>query len=267
MLYLKKYLSAAYHQPYPTVKWLLPLLVVSVHILITFEEKPPLAYILSNWGYYRALCCSVGIAMLLTWWVRRQSIRLDGKVSWMADFGRRLKLQVLMGLLVPLLFALVLATVYFACLHIHIFHTVYFTRYLPLIVLLLLLLNLLALVWHLYFKRRPYVHNTKVVKQAQVAGHMAANDVACLYVIDGACYYHNIKGERFGWIESFQQAVVQLGPAFFLIRRGVLVNRSAIVSVLPDGKLLKVELAFEVPVPLVVSHRKLADFKQWLAQE
>lgn len=267
MLPLRKNLSGAKHLPYPAIKWFVPLIVVLVHFLITFEEDPPIAYILSNWGYYRALLFSTGVAVLLVWWVRRQSIRLDAKVSWTADFGGRLKLQLLLAVLVPLLFALVLATTYFACLHINILHTVYFRRYLPLMVLLLLLLNLLVLVWHLYFKRKPYIYNTKVVQQVQVAGHIATNEVAVLYVLDGVCYYHNTKGGRFGWTETFQKAVEQLGSAFFLIRRGVLVNRSAIVNVLPDGKLLKVELAFEVPVPLVVSHRKLSGFKQWLAQE
>lgn len=263
---LKKYFSASYHQPYPKVLWLMPLLLITVHCFIVFEEKPSLKVIMTNRGYYRALLFSLGVAALLVYWVRAKSIKLDTLLPWQANFGRRLKRQLLLGLVFPLLLALCLATCYFAFLKINIIDTVYFTRYLPMMAVLLLLLNTLAFGWNQYFRRNSYVRNKRTVAELQVAGHLLANHIACVYVANGVCKYHTANGEHFAWTGTFETAVQQLEPAFFLIRRGVLVNRNAIVAVLPEGKLLKVVLAFEVPVSLVLSYRKLAEFKRWLAE-
>lgn len=267
MYNFKKYFSAAYHQPYPKVFWLMPVLIIIVHFVIIFEEEPDIDVIMSNWGYYRALLFSLAVAMLLVYWVRKQSIRLDAALPWQAHFAKRLKQQLLRGLIFPLTFALPLATVYFIVLEINIIETVYFNRYLPLMVLLLLLLNTLAFGWNQYFRRSPYVHKKKALAKVQLAQHIKASAIACVYVAAGACHYRTTKGEQFVWTGTFGEAELQLGESFFAIRRGVLVNRSAIVEVLPEGDLLKVVLTFEVPISLVVSHRKLAEFKRWLAQE
>ncbi|RYD84649.1 MAG: LytTR family transcriptional regulator [Sphingobacteriales bacterium] len=134
-------------------------------------------------------------------------------------------------------------------------------------ILLLLLLNAMAFGWNQYFRRSRHMRNKKSMAKLQVANHIATNEIACLYVDNGICHYRTPQGNRFVWTATFEEAEVQLGPGYFTIRRGVMVSRSAIVEVLVEGKQLKVVLAFEVPISLVVSHRKLAEFKQWLAQE
>lgn len=204
---------------------------------------------------------------MLVYWVRRQSIKLDAALPWHAHFAKRLKQQLLWGLIFPLLLAIPLATVYFMVLEINIIHTVYFRRYLPLMALWLLLLNSLAFGWNQYFRRNPYVPNKRAIAELQREGHMMAKAIACVYVAGGTCHYRTHKGERFAWTGSFESAEQQLGPAFFSIRRSVMVSREAIVEVLPEGDLLKVVLAFEVPVSLVVSNRKLVAFKRWLQKD
>lgn len=267
MLNFKKYFNASYHQPYPSVYFLSPILLLVVHGLIIFEEDYDIGTIMANWGYYRALLFSWAVSLWLMYWVRKESIKLDALMPWHVYFVGRLKQQLLRGVVFPLLFAAFLATGYFAILKDNIIHTVYFSRYLPLMVLLLLLLNVMAFGWNQYFRRNPYVRNKRAVARLQLEGHIAASDIACVYVADGACHYRTAKGEHFAWTGTFEEAELQLGTAFFSIRRGVLISRANIVDVLPEGKLLKVVLAFEVPVSLVVSHRQLVAFKRWLAQE
>lgn len=254
-----------YTLPMPTASWSLLVLVIALHFLLTFEEKKPIAYILTNWGYYRAMLFSLAVAVVLIFWVRYQAIKLDKSAPWTENFNRRLQLQALHGLLLPLIFAIFFVAIYFAVLDINVLRTVYFRRHLPLIGLFLLIFNLLVLVWYLYFKRRPYLNHSKLMVVVQDPALGA--DIACVYIKDGQCFYHDLKGQLFLWTSTLKEAVDKFeGYQFFEVRRGFLVNRSVITAVKPEGTCLKITLSFVLSVPIVVSNRKRTDFKHWLAQ-
>ena len=256
---------SAYTLPFPASLWCFTLLLLVVHFLLTFEEKKPIGFILSNWGYYRAMLFSLSVSLVLICWVRYQSIKLDKKVAWIDNFHRRLQLQLLSGMLLPLLLTVVLATFYFAILQVNILDTVYFRRHLPLIGIFLFVFNLLVLVWHLYFKRRPYLNVSKMMVVERNPG-VGAN-IACVYIKDGQCFYYDLKGQYFVWTSTLKDAISQLGgEQFFEVRRGFLLNRTAIADVKPHGTTLKITLFFDFAIPIVVSHRNLADFKHWLVR-
>ncbi|RYF84486.1 MAG: hypothetical protein EOO03_14735 [Chitinophagaceae bacterium] len=267
MLTSKKYFRASYHQPYPSVPWLLPFLIVTVHFLIIFEEKPSFITIMSNWGYYRALLFSWAVSLLSVYWVRRKSIGLDASFPWRSYFSKRFAQQLKWGIILPTVLTLCLATAYFAFLKVNIMHTVYFSRYIPMMAVLLTLLNVLAFGWNQYFIRIEYTPNRQAIANIQWERHVHNDDIACVYAHHDACHYRNRSGDYFLWTGTIEEAALLLGPSFFLIRRGVLIERNAIINILAEGELLKVVLAFEVPVSLIVSHRQLAEFKRWLAQE
>lgn len=126
MLTLKKYFKVGCHQPYPSVYFLSPILLLVVHGMVIFEEDYDIGTIMTNWGYYRALLFSWCVSLALVYWVRKESIRLDALIPWHGHFIGRLKQQLLWGIVFPLLFAMLLATAYFAFLKINITDTVYF---------------------------------------------------------------------------------------------------------------------------------------------
>lgn len=256
-----------YNLSFRFISWLFPLLVITLHLLITYEEKKPMLYILSNWGYYRALLFSTVTATAIILWVRQQFLLLDKRLPWTVHFTKRLWWQLLRGVLLPMIFIVGLATVYFAFLQINILHTVYFRRYLLLMVLLLVIVNLVGLVWYLFVKRRPYIHGSKLMHQSLLTKQSAEIDIACIFIENGQCFYCNLAGQRFFWTKTFKEACDALaGEQFFLIRRGTLVNRQAIATVMPQGSTLKLTLHFELEFSLLVSNRNIADFKHWFAQ-
>lgn len=257
-----------YSLPIRSLVVLLPLLVIIIHLLITHEEKKPLLYILSNWGYYRALLFSTVMALAIITWVRQQSILLDKKFPWATRFTKRLNLQILRGLVLPAIFVLLSASIYFAFLGINILDTVYLSRYLFLTLLLLLVLNLIGVVWQLLMKRRPYIHASKLMHQTMLVQQTEEVDIACIIIENRQCFYYNLIGQRFFWTKTFREAIEALeGEQFFLIRRGILVNRKAITHVNPDGASLQLTLQFKLDTPLVVSNRNVVNFKHWFAQK
>ncbi|WAC39046.1 hypothetical protein [Pedobacter sp. SL55] len=282
MLNLKKYFSAACHQPYPSACFLSPVLLFLVHFLITFEEKKELSVIMTNFGYYRALLFSWMVAVGLVWWVRKKSIQLDASLAWREAFAQRLKNQLLYGIFYPLVLAMAIATLYFLYFRINILHTVYFRRYFPLISLFLVLLNTLVFAWNQHFRKDPTMptppapikdvarqplHAKKVSAKLQTANHLMDSQIACVYMYKGVCHYVTLSGEFFLWPGNFEDAEHTLGADFFTIRRSVMVSRLAIKEAQPEEKLMRVVLGFEVPVSLVVSYRNLVGFKNWLNAE
>lgn len=217
---------------------------------------------LGNWGYYRALVFSAALCLLLMFWVRYCSVRLDRGCPWHINGSARAKKQALWGFLLPLAFAVVGAWCYFLLLQIHILHTVYFKRYFPIIVLLLLLLNSFNAIWALLFNRRQYVNKRLL---ALTYGVLPGTDMAIVYRTNGEVFYHDFQGRRFAHFGSLKSTYANLpNTDYFLIRREVLVARKAIQQVVESGATLKLILAYEVPVDLSVSHRNLVDFKHWL---
>jgi hypothetical protein len=243
--------------------------VVAAHFIIVYEEKHTYLDIFTSQNYYSALIINALLAYVLVSLVIRITRFLDYHYPWGRSYRIRMPRQLIGGVLLPVIPAVILATVYFACYEINILDTVYFSRYLQQIILMITVLNgYLFYHWHKLNKQKsiPKGLLENFGDEPVVAPTVA--DVACIFIENKTCFAYHFDGEIIVWNDTLMKTMSYL-PAhqFYMIKRSFIVNRAAIKTIsVTTARKTKISLKPPLNLELYISQRENTGFKKWAAK-
>ncbi|TKC10660.1 hypothetical protein FA048_10815 [Pedobacter polaris] len=255
---------------YPSYRFRILIALIAAQLIVLYEERHSYVEIFSNPYYYIALVISTVIALSLINIVFYISRLLDRYYPWGRSYRLRMPRQLLAGVFLPLMPAILLALLYFACFDINILKTVYFSRYLQQIILLLALLNAyLFYHWHYLNKRKSTPKASLQFGNSTTVTAVNPIDIACVF-IEGKNYFAlNYKGERLIWEDTISHSMTYLDHSqFTLVRRSFIVNRNAIAKVkILTPKKTKITLIAPLNLDIEVSQRENVYFKKWFVKK
>ncbi|WP_165501710.1 LytTR family DNA-binding domain-containing protein [Pedobacter frigiditerrae] len=247
--------------------------------VILYQEKKPFEVIFTNVGFYIASICSCLFAygaIVLVIWVTRF---LDYRLPWHTNYSKRLFWQLVLGVVFPVLPLFIAAAIYFNRLGINVLKTVYISRYIPLIVLLLVVLSAyLHLLWEKKHRGKKTPKSLLAQKTTQPPLPLPFAEIAYLFAENKSCYVVNYFGEKTGWDLTLKDTMTQLPTnRFFQLHRSLIINLKAIEDIkVIDPKRTTVMLFDPLPNPLndnkvltalmkevSPSARENATFKSW----
>ncbi|RQO76559.1 hypothetical protein DBR40_11705 [Pedobacter sp. KBW01] len=251
---------------YPAIYYRTPIFLLTAHYLVAYGEPESFFTLLQLPYYYYAVLGSFIITMATAEFILVVTRYLDKVKPWGAHFRRRLWLQLVLGVLVTLLLAILLAAAYFYIRGQNIITADYFKYDFTLVVCFVLFLNLIYLIiaqmqgrQQLAKLRLPSKHKPTEVNQTKT-------EVAAIYPL-GQGYLAVLKnGESVIWSKTIEQSLSEL-PAdqYFLINRSDIVNR-AIIEGFELGHSRRLKLILKITLPhnrsLIVSQRKVVAFKR-----
>ncbi|RYF25071.1 MAG: hypothetical protein EOO42_04505 [Flavobacteriales bacterium] len=257
--------SSAVQYPGWKFKWIAAL--STSQFVILFEEKHTAGEIISNPFYYLASAISIGIAFLiisLVYWITRI---LDYQCPWGRSFRMRLPRQLVFGVLLPLPVATSLATLYFALMHKNILETVYFTRYLPILLLLFIILNsVLFYYWVLASRDKKKPREQSKPKFEVTLPALDYTQVASFHINSKRYYTRHFNREKEQrWYISLTDTIALVdADQFFMVNRSLIINRSVIEDVtILSAKKTELLLGKPIDQKLTVSESENAAFWLW----
>ncbi|MGE8426313.1 MAG: LytTR family DNA-binding domain-containing protein [Sphingobacterium sp.] len=249
------------------------------HRLVTFD-------------FYKEYFATVLIAQIVFELVYFINQKLEGKYQWTAGWFKRLIAQVGLGIAIPALIVLLLATGYFSLFGVNILKTDYLYYIFPLVLVLIFFLNVI-LVMTPYFMiglhlngRQNELHpslsasslsgtetmTSLPIKEAikayrgQMVTFLDPNEIKGAYIIGGNVLLVTKMKEELVTDFNLDELETLLDKGnYFRINRQLIAARQFCkgYQVIEFGK-LEVELDFPVPVKAVVSQLKAKAFKEWI---
>lgn len=252
---------------YPAIYYRIPVFLFAAHYLVAYGEPEGFFTLLQLPYYYFAVLGSFIIALAVGESVLAITRYLDQKRPWRTDFNRRLILQLSLGLLPPLILAILLASAYFYIRGKHIVTSGYFRFDFTLVVGFVVILNLvyLAVAQLQGFRQPAKMHLSSKRKPSGISEEN--DEVVAIYTV-GQGYMAVLKnGESMIWSKTLEQSLTELPEkTYFLINRSDIVSRYLIEGYeLGDSRRLKLILKWPLPDNrnLMVSQRRVVMFKRW----
>lgn len=264
---------------YPGLRFKIAAALLVANAVILYQEKKPFKLIFTNLGFYIASLVSCIFAYLiieLVIWLTRY---LDYRMPWHTNYSKRLFWQLAVAVVFPVLPLFLAAAIYFNALHINVLHTVYVSRYIPLIVLFLVVLSAyLHLVWEKKHRAKKTPKSLLIQNNIQSPLPLPFAEIAYLFAANKSCYVVNYFGEKTVWDLTLKQSMSQLPTnRFFQMNRSLIINIKAIDTIkVTDPKRTTVILFDPLPSPLTnnealapimkavsPSARENAAFKSW----
>lgn len=238
----------------------------TAQLVVLYQETHTIIEILQNPYYYLALGVSIMIACVVIEWVVWTTRILDFQYPWARSYRKRWPRQVFYSILLPLLFTILLATVYFAALKINILQTSYFSRHLQQLTWMLIVLN--AYLYYLLNKRKLTQNKTRQLLQKPVKIIPETQDTtpyACFFAENKNCFAYTFSKGKSGWDDTLSETILYLDPKqYYMVNRSFIVNRLAIAAVVTLApKKIKVTLIAPLAMEILVSQRAYTGFKKW----
>lgn len=245
---------------------------------------------LRTYDFYKEYLATLFISVTAVEFIYRINVRLNKKVPWHNQIISRLILQLVFGLLVPLLVVFALATLYFAIYNVNILDTDYLLYGFPLIAVLLITLNLILTMLPYFLAGIRQVQKKEVTAvstvQQDVEGSLpeqhpaptikahegnsvvmlTPEQVTAAYIIEGKVVVKERDGKELLTDQTLDDLEKVFATTdFFRINRQLIASRNTCIAYKPlDHGKLEVELSIPVPVNTVVSQLKARAFKEWL---
>lgn len=276
-------------------KWpIIPLTPIFAYAVLAYAERFSHEIALVTPAFYVAWLLSAVIVVALICAVHWITVRFDAHYPWHVEVKRRLKKQFIGGFLIPVSIAFILATCYFGYFSINIFDTIWIKKYLPAVMVFLVIINLIFSFYGSFVegKRKiAAVEGTLTVPAIMPVATLTAKkdldrqqepaaideiitdaaiaepvmdaawlDIACVFCCHKYYYSVDFEGNIDAWPHHIQDSE-RLLPAshFCLIDRSFLVNFAAIKNVETDGpKVTLIALLPQVVQGIVNTYRKAA---------
>nr|WP_067054281.1 LytTR family DNA-binding domain-containing protein [Mucilaginibacter sp. L294] len=260
--------------------------LVASHIIIVYGETESVFQILLTPGYYKSLAGSFVIAFILFTALRKICLLLDKKFDWKQRSIERVGLQFIFGLVIPGIFAFMLAAFYFRLNGINIFRTTYLRYDFQFILLQILLINAYYITYYFYArwsyaelvlkslsKDLDKVESNPVKETFQVAKGasnilLPINDIAYCYRDGDTNFLRTFTGEDFFISQSLDEVQLQLPEKrFFRANRQMIIHRSSCkgFELITYGK-LKAIVSPSFSDDITISQKRALAFKKWIDQ-
>ncbi len=272
---------------------LILVLLISLYISET-GSTVGLFHRLVTLDFYKEYFATVFIAQIVFELVYFINRKLEGKYQWTAGWFKRLLAQIGLGIAIPALIVLLLATVYFSLFGVNILKTDYLYYIFPLVLVLIFFLNVILIMTpyfmiglHLNGNRhelRPSLVTSGLsqaddapgmpIKEAikayrgQTVTFLDSHEIWGAYIVGGNVLLITKDKEELVTDFNLDELEALLDKAdYFRINRQLIAARQACKGYLAIeyGK-LEVELEFQVRVKAVVSQLKAKAFKEWISR-
>lgn len=226
----------------------IPVSFIAAELIVGFGQKENYYELLFVPEYYPALIGSTLIAFGIIFWINRWSRYLDKIRPWEEKPKARLGMQLIYGIFLAMLLAVLLAAAYFAFYDIHLKATVYFKYYFLPVLVFVLLINLYYNSEALNLLRKE-VEEKPAKKRSpeeieQLRQYAVQSDMAMVKVGNGMAVAYNSKGTDFIWDVNIRDSVGILPKeSFYKIRRNCLVRHDIIREVIHDKDAGRVRLS------------------------
>lgn len=261
--------------------------LLAAHCIVAFGDKETLFQLLLDKYYYMALGSSFVIALILVSIVNFVTRKLDRFYDWKQYPVERTGLQLLAGLVLPAVVALLLAALYFKLNGLDIFKTLYLQIDFPVIVGMILLFNLYYLAYYFYLRMRmaetAVAHATgnaniapdkSEAKEVIIASRGAKNipipveKISYIYHQDQYNFIRTSDKEDFLVTDPLDTIQQQLSPKqFFRVNRQMLVNFNSCRHFENiENQKLRLYVLPEPKEPIIISQKRAKEFKDWMAR-
>ncbi len=206
---------------------------------------------------------------------------LDKKYNWLDSFKERLTMQLLLGVLSPLIVSLLMEVGYLRLIDIPLTKSSILHLELPLSFLFLLLINAFYTLNYLYFSKKisieiplienvippPQIHKNEYIEVQKGYKAFQISITNCAYLVseNKTIWLHTYEKERFYVKGTLEEWELRLKEAnFYRINRQYLVSHAAIDSVeQTETRKLKVNFVIPAEKEAFVSKPNATAFKQW----
>lgn len=261
--------------------------LLAAHCIVAFGDKETLFQLLLDKYYYMALGSSFVIALILVSIVNFVTRKLDRFYDWKQYPVERTGLQLLAGLVLPAVVALLLAALYFKLNGLDIFKTLYLQIDFPVIVGMILLFNLYYLAYYFYLRMRMaemavaqvsgnanIASDKSETKEVIIASRGAKNipipveKISYIYHQDQYNFIRTSDKEDFLVTYPLDTIQQQLSPKqFFRVNRQMLVNFNACRHFENiENQKLRLHVLPESKEPIIISQKRAREFKDWMAR-
>jgi hypothetical protein len=261
--------------------------LLAAHCIVAFGDKETLFQLLLDKYYYMALGSSFVIALILVSIVNFVTRKLDRFYDWKQYPVERTGLQLLAGLVLPAVVALLLAALYFKLNGLDIFKTLYLQIDFPVIVGMILLFNLYYLAYYFYLRMRmaemavaQVSGNANIspdkseTKEVIIASRGAKNipipveKISYIYHQDQYNFIRTSDKDDFLVTDPLDTIQQQLSPKqFFRVNRQMLVNFNACRHFENiENQKLRLHVLPESKEPIIISQKRAREFKDWMAR-
>lgn len=269
---------------------LILVLLISLYVSET-GSTIGLTHRLVTLDFYKEYFATALIAQIVFELVHYLNGRLDKKYDWTSGWFKRLLAQIGLGIIIPAVAVLLLATGYFSLFSVNILKTDYLYYIFPLVLVLIIFLNV-VLIMTPYFilglhsvrgketteamsiaghgtiveERNSAINNSIKVYQGQNIIYLSGKDLIAGYIIEGRVMIRTKEGDDLVADCTVDEIESIVDSSFFRINRQLIATRTHCrgYQVIEHGK-LKVDLNIEVPVDPIVSQVKAKAFKLWIA--
>ncbi|WP_222165908.1 LytTR family transcriptional regulator DNA-binding domain-containing protein [Edaphocola aurantiacus] len=242
--------------------------------------------------FYKEYFATVFIAQIVFELVHYLNGRLDKRYDWTSGWFKRLLAQIGLGIVIPSLAVLLLATGYFRFFGVNILKTDYLYYIFPLVLVLIIFLNVLLIMTPYFIlglqsvrgggttgvvsiaghgtiaeESNTTLNGTVKVYQGQKIRYLSGKDLIAGYIIEGRVMVRTKDGDDLIADITLDELESFLDESFFRINRQLIATRRYCrgYQVIENGK-LKVDLNITVPVEPIVSQVKARTFKKWLQE-
>ena len=250
---------------YPSIYYRVLFYLLSAHFIVAYGEPESLFKLLKLSYYYFALTGSYIIALFTGEYIYNITKYLDRLYTQFTDFYKRVIYQVLWGIIVSLLLAVIMVAIYFWLIGRNIATEVYF-RYV-FIFGFVFFLNALYLIIGLvqYQNHQVKIRMPNKEKRTDTIGFHV--DIVAIYPIARGFVAVLKSGESIIWTKTIGESLKEL-PAneYFLINRSDIISRYVIEGYEPSHS-RRLKLILKAPLTsareFYVSQRKAIEFKHW----
>ena len=261
--------------------------MLAAHCIVAFGDKETLFQLLLDKYYYMALGSSFVIALILVSIVNFVTRKLDRFYDWKQYPVERTGLQLLAGLVLPAVVALLLAALYFKLNGLDIFKTLYLQIDFPVIAGMILLFNLYYLAYYFYLRMRiaemavaQASGNANIspdkseIKEVIIASRGAKNipipveKISYIYHQDQYNFIRTSDKEDFLVTDPLDTIQQQLSPKqFFRVNRQMLVNFNSCRHFENiENQKLRLHVLPESKEPIIISQKRAREFKDWMTR-
>lgn len=260
--------------------WVIIYLLISLSFVFIANDNS-FEFLLTNPSFYTDIIFSISVTFIIGFYLKNINTILDKSYAWYEMFEKRLIKQLLFGVFLPLIFAMLLEIIYLEVINISIFDSAMLNFELPLAFIFLVLLNVISLANYLFKHKQTetiiikeqvienppkgldyiYVQNGFVEEKIEMmncALIMSSSKLLWLTTFDGKKY--RLQGTLEEWEAKLKHS------NFYRINRQYLASFKSIKNVeQTETRKLKVNFIFPTD-DVYISKPNVANFRQWWKQ-
>lgn len=225
-------------------------------------------------SYYSDLLLSLSVVYLLGYYFRRVFSWIDKHCSIESVLNKRIKYQILLGLLVPSFFIVLTELVYLTIINIPLSKSSILYLELPVSLSFLIVINLIYVIlyYHNYtskLSRNKPVEDTYIIgKQGPHSVNVPMSKISYFFVKEKLTFVVTIDGRKLLIDMSLAELNKVLSPEeFFRINRQFIIGRNSLIQYTSTKtRRLKIDLYPPFGEDVFIAKKNTSSFKAWLSK-